>query len=352
MKYNESLAKLIIEQLEAGNPVVLISIVSLQGSSPRHFGTKMLVTADGKSYGTIGGSLMEATAIAESKSVIRQKHSRLMNFDLDGANAYAANMICGGKTVLLLDYLAPDTANREFCRQWYDALVSGGNFYFLTHIKEGEIDIDVLGHSLVLTDDSITGNCPMTEADAVNLKANLKNMSATTVFTAGNGSIIVDPMRKLKTVYCFGGGHVAMPTVRITAMAGFRVVVLDDRDEFANAERFPDADEIRIIKDYNRALEGMEIDEDSYIVILTRGHQYDREVLEQSLRTDAGYIGMISSRRKRDTIYKALMAEGVSRERLEYVHSPIGLDIGAETPEEIAISIVSELISVRQKQQG
>ena len=107
---------------------------------------------------------------------------------------------------------------------------------------------------------------------------------------------------------------------------------------------------IMIIEDFNRALEGLEIDADSFIVIFTPDHQYDRVILEQSLKTDAGYIGMISSRRKREAIYQALMAKGVKKEELDRVHSPIGLAIGGETPEEIVVSIVAELISVRASQ--
>jgi xanthine dehydrogenase accessory factor len=135
----------------------------------------------------------------------------------------------------------------------------------------------------------------------------------------------------------------------MAALAGFRVVVIDDRAEFANAERFPDADEVCIIADFSRALDGLAIDADSYIVIVTRGHAFDRVVLEAALKTDAGYIGMISSRRKRDAIYAALTAEGISIEALARIHSPIGLPIGGETPEEIAVSIVAELISERYK---
>jgi xanthine dehydrogenase accessory factor len=160
---------------------------------------------------------------------------------------------------------------------------------------------------------------------------------------------MVDRIRKLKTLYCFGGGHVAVPTAHLAVLAGFRVVVIDDRPEFANAERFPEAHNVFVIKDFNNAFEGLEIDEDSFIVIVTRGHQYDRAVLEQALQTSADYIGMISSRRKRDAIYEYLMSQGVKKERLEQVHSPIGIDIGGETPEEIAVSIVAELIKVRSE---
>ena len=140
-----------------------------------------------------------------------------------------------------------------------------------------------------------------------------------------------------------------MPTAHLAALVGFRVVVIDDRLEYANKERFPEAEKTLVIKNFTRAFDGLEIDADSYIVIVTRGHQYDRAVLEQSLRTSAGYIGMISSRRKREAIYEYLTAQGFTKERLAQVHSPIGIDIGGETPEEIAVSIVAELIKVRSQ---
>jgi xanthine dehydrogenase accessory factor len=176
-------------------------------------------------------------------------------------------------------------------------------------------------------------------------------VSNTAVISIKDVKVVIDSIRKLKTLFLFGAGHVALPTAHIGALAGFRVVVVDDRAEFANAERFPEASDIVVIRDFNRAIEGLEINSDSFIVILTRGHQFDRVVLEQVLNTSAGYIGMISSRRKKDAIYEALTAKGVSGEQLGRVHAPIGVPIGSETPEEIAISIVAELISVRNKKE-
>jgi xanthine dehydrogenase accessory factor len=134
----------------------------------------------------------------------------------------------------------------------------------------------------------------------------------------------------LKTVFLFGAGHVAVPTAHIAALVGFGVIVIDDRPEFANAERFPSASQIAVIDDFNQALKGLDIDPDSFIVIITRGHQFDREVLEQSLKTSAGYIGMISSRKKKEAIFQALMTRGFKKERLEEVHSPIGISIGVK----------------------
>jgi xanthine dehydrogenase accessory factor len=124
---------------------------------------------------------------------------------------------------------------------------------------------------------------------------------------------------------------------------------MDDRIEFANLERFPEASEIMVIEDYDTAMAGLDIDNDSFIVILTREHKYDRTILEQALKTGAGYIGMIGSVKKRDKIYDALVDKGLDRKELERVHCPIGLPIAAETPAEIAVSILAELISERNR---
>jgi xanthine dehydrogenase accessory factor len=149
------------------------------------------------------------------------------------------------------------------------------------------------------------------------------------------------------TVYIFGAGHVARQLARLTKMADFYTVVLDDREEFANRRRFTNSDEIVVLESFEAAFEDRAFDSHSYIVIVTRGHSHDKTVLAQALQTTAGYIGMIGSRRKRDIIYQKLLAEKFSQADIDRVHCPIGLDIGAETPEEIAVSIVAELILKR-----
>jgi len=349
MNENEYLAKTVNEQLEAGRPLVLISIMSLQGSTPRHSGTKMVVGADGKCYGTIGGSLIEATAIRESRDVLSSAKSKILSYKLSGKDAAAPGMICGGKAELLLDYLSESAENREFSARWREAVSLGNDFYVLTHLKGADSALKILGHAILHRDGHVFG-ASLTASDIEKLKPELHTVSTTATLPLGDTRVMVDRIRKLKTVYCFGAGHVAVPTAHLAALAGFRVVVIDDRPEFASMERFPEAANIHVIQDFKYALAGTEIDADSFIVIVTRGHQYDRTVLEQALKTSAGYIGMISSRRKKEAIFQALIAQGVKKEQLEKVHSPIGIDIGGETPEEIAISIVAELISVRSKQ--
>ena len=349
MNEKEYLAKTVAEQLEAGLPVVLISIVSLQGSTPRHSGTKMAVAADGKPYGTIGGSLIEAAAIREAKNVLSSGKSTTISFELTGKDATAPGMICGGKAEILLDYIVAVEENLAFFHRWYDLVRLGQDFYLITHLKGKGNSVQVLHHAILHSDGSVIGNTPFSEIEIESLRPELHNISSTHIVNLKDCWVVVDCIRKLKTLYCFGAGHVAVPTAHLASIVGFRVVVIDDRPDFANAERFPEA-HIIVVADFNHAFKGLEIDSDSYIVIVTRGHQSDRTVLEKSLKTSAGYIGMISSKRKRAAIYAALLAQGIAQEKLEKVHSPIGIDIGGETPEEIAVSIVAELIKARSEQ--
>lgn len=138
----------------------------------------------------------------------------------------------------------------------------------------------------------------------------------------------------------------------LTTRVGFRTIVFDDREEFANRHRFSFAHDVCVCPDYQQLFSDCDVNDDSYVVIVTRGHQHDKTVLVQALRTEAGYIGMIGSRTKRDTLFNELLTEGISRDDLKRVFSPIGLPIGAETPEEIAISIVSELVKERAAKTG
>lgn len=352
MNDNLYLTKTICEKLADNNYLILATIISLQGSSPRHGGTKMVVDQHSKSYGTIGGSLLEATVIKEAGDALSKRKSRLLSYDLTGENAYSKDMICGGSTRILLDFISATKENLDFFKAMHDAIAQGRNIFFLTMFKGQDQDVEVLGHTLYTLDGNTVGNYPWKEADLDMLKSEAKGLTATTILASGDGSLIIDPIRKVETLFCFGAGHVALSTAHIAALAGFRVVVIDDRAEYANRERFPDADEIHVIKDFNNAMDGLSIDADSYIVIFTHGHAYDRVVLQQALQTNACYVGMISSKRKREMIYMALMEQGVSKDALTFVHSPIGLNIGGETPAEIAVSIVGELISERYKKKS
>ena len=157
----------------------------------------------------------------------------------------------------------------------------------------------------------------------------------------------VEEFKLADTAYIFGGGHVAYALEPVLRHVDFQTVIVDDREEYANAERYPHAARTIAVEDFDHAFDQIETDEDSYLIIVTRGHRGDLKVLRQAIRRPFAYLGMIGSRRKNKQLYDQLIQEGVDPEKLEQVHAPIGLKIGSETPEEIAVSIVAEIIQVR-----
>ena len=166
----------------------------------------------------------------------------------------------------------------------------------------------------------------------------------------GTLEVFVEPILPQPTLYIFGGGHVSMALANAAHAAGFAIGVVDDREAFANKQRFPMASEV--YTSFQEAFEKLKPNASTYLVIVTRGHKDDMHVLAWAVRTQARYVGMIGSKRKVLSVYKALEKEGYRAEEFERVHAPIGLEIGALTPEEIAISITAELIAIRRGAQG
>jgi xanthine dehydrogenase accessory factor len=163
----------------------------------------------------------------------------------------------------------------------------------------------------------------------------------------GTLEVYIEPVLPASTLYIFGAGHVALNLYKVARMAGFDIIVVDDREAYANRQRFPEAKDV-YAEDFDRVLNQLSPNETSYLVITTRGHRDDMRVLRWAVETPARYIGMIGSQRKVIAIYKELEREGIAREKLERVYAPMGVDIGAITPEEIAVSVAAELIAVRR----
>lgn len=169
---------------------------------------------------------------------------------------------------------------------------------------------------------------------------------------AKNPGDIVKEFRLSGKAYIFGGGHVAYALEPVLRHVDFRTVVIDDREEYANADRYPHAEKTIVVDSFDNAFDEIEPDEDSYIIIVTRGHRGDLQVLRQALKKPHVYLGMIGSRRKNRLLYDELLKEGFEEKDFEEIYSPIGLSIGSETPEEIAVSIVAEIIQVRAGRNG
>lgn len=328
--------------LSEGTPVAAATIVTHEGSTPRSAGSKMIMRGDGTMYGTVGGGLVEAQVLKAAARVLDDGVRGIMDFDLTGELAAGADMICGGKLRVFLERIEQGLEGELYSE-------------LLRCLKRGErclLAVPVQGGSRTLVPQrgsSLGAELPSSLLESIKIAG--KDVHAPVVFTSFNDRWFLEPWAGPSPLYIAGAGHVSRPTAQIAALAGFHVTVMDDRPEFANAERFPHAHEIRT-QDLHSCLEGLPIGPGASVVIVTRGHVHDADVLAQALRTQAGYIGMIGSRRKRDSIYQLLRGQGFGDADFARVHCPVGLDIGAETPEEIAVSIVAELIQNRASREG
>jgi len=254
---NREVFAAVSEALERGESVALVTVVSTIGSTPQRVGAKMLVFADGRIVGTIGGGCYENDAFWKAREAIASRMPQVVHYELSDDFAQETGLICGGQM-----------------------------------------------------------------------------------------DVYIEPIEPSPELYIVGAGHVGFHLARLAQEVSFRVHVIDDREKFANADRFPDAAEI-VVDDVPGWIARTALPPHAYVVIVTRGHTNDLEALRALAPRDLRYLGLIGSRAKIARIYEALLEDGMSSEVLERVHAPIGLDIGAVTPQEIAVSILAELIGVK-----
>jgi xanthine dehydrogenase accessory factor len=332
--------------LENGEGFAWLTIIDNLGSSPRHIGSSMLVRADGSIAGTIGGGALEGAAIRAAAQAIEARESHLMNYNLTNNDSAKLGMICGGTGVVLIDYIEPSSkAVKAYYTALLDLVESGRKGWAVIALPEKPAPGWTARNCLVSADGAVAGN-PICSID--DLQELVKKGGTHDRIIEGRSTrTFVQPIGLQGAAYVFGAGHCGEKLVPVLSTVGFYTVVVDDRAEFANATRFPSADRIVVPDSFEGIVGQLPVDEDSYVVIITRGHIHDRTVLQQALETDAAYVGMIGSRKKVAETFRALTDEGVTPEDIARVHAPIGLSIGAETPEEIAISIAAELIQIR-----
>lgn len=273
-----ALLKLGMEKIKVGEPVMLLEIVSTEGSAPRKTGTLMMLDQNGAEYGTIGGGYAEFLATKEGRELLKTHSNDCRRFELRKGAADSIG-VCGGNVGVSFTYLGADGAEQEKSSAYLRGLLE----------KQEQ----------------------------------------------GRG-----------VLYIFGGGHVALAVSEAAVLAGFPYVLYDDREVLANRERFPRAEQV-ICAPYDEAMQHVKIGKTDYVLITTEGHQHDYEMQKQVLETEACYIGVIGSRTKIAVNNDRLRKDGYSEEALARFYAPVGLPIGAETPGEIGISIVAELILKR-----
>ena len=379
--HSDDLYRLLRKILDREETFALATVISRSGSGPREAGASMLIDATGKTRGTVGGGGLEAQVIDLGCEAIREARSFCREFVLTSQQAADSGMICGGRMEVLVQYIgASDAIGREVLGAVVLPQAAGRSCMLIRSMRADSAADEasqgdggpipqgqgicsrkhdapqdatpvLAGMGLLMGDRFTPGTLDLSGIDRELLKED--RLQAETILVSGGGvRYVIQPVGAAITVVIAGAGHLSRALSPLCRYAGFNTVILDDRAEFADRKHFPEADAVILLPSFEQCFRDMEIGADRYVVIVTRGHEHDRTVLAQALRTDAGYIGMIGSRRKRDAVYRSLYQEGFTAGDTARVRCPIGLAIGAQTPAEIAFSIAAELILVRSQKRN
>lgn len=318
------LLQVLQQRLQSGQDCLLATIIASSGSTPRSTGAYMLVGREGRLYGTIGGGNLEYQAILQGQRQILEKRNFLFEYVLTAEKVAQLGMICGGRCTVLFCYLAAgDDEVRQSVQQALSAAAGKRPYWLLLPVEGGLLHtvdkVDIKGRSGRITLDG-------------------KNYYAEQFAYDGK-------------VYIFGGGHLAQEVVPLLAHLDFNCIVIDDRQEFADPALFPGAEQVLQL-DFKKLHDKLHVQAADYAAVMTRGHLYDADVERFLLQTEAGYIGIVGSRKKARLTRETLLQEGYTPAQLNRVITPIGLDIGSETPVEIAVSIAAQLIQVRSQKYG
>jgi len=336
----KELFDVLIAAMERGERAVLCTILASSGSTPRGAGARMVVLENGTALGTVGGGAVEQEAIRQAAEVLRSGCETLQAYCLAPNQVADLGMVCGGNVTVYFQLFTPqEKERRDLLCALSCAMGERENAWLIMELRDGL----VVQTGLYRAGEGLRFAC-------WDEKTILPLLRSRAVLQRGDRTLYAEPIRRAGTVYVFGAGHVSRALVPVLKSVDFHVTVYDPRPELASREHFPAADEI-ILGDFAHVGERLNITKDDYVVIMTPGHQADREVLVQALRTQATYVGCIGSRRKIETTKAYLTAQGLPAEAWDRVHAPIGLPIGGETPAEIAVSVAAEMIAHRARQQ-
>ena len=323
--------KTMAERLSAGEDLVLVTVVASSGATPRGAGARMLVGRGGRICGTIGGGAVEYRSEHTAAEVLKEKKSGSHDFSLTKNDVQDLGMICGGDVKVYFRYIpAGDGETLALAAEAERRFEGGQDMWLLNEISDsGRMCIYSAGGG------SFPYEPPLWTKDLMSRKPQSGEREGREFYA--------EQINSSGRVYVFGCGHVAQELVPVLAHVGFRCVAMDDRPEFASRELFPSAEEVLLI-DFQRVADYVDIGPEDYVCIMTRGHAFDAVVQAQALRTPACYIGVIGSRHKAAGVRAALKEQGFTDGQLDRIVTPIGLEIKAETPAEIAISIAGQMI--------
>jgi len=341
-KSNRGIYHEIARLQQIGRRAALATPVRLSGSVPCANQSRLLIGEDGSLLGTIGGGLLEARVLHDAPEVIAADEPLLLDFDLTQDEASVAEMICGGSCTVLIEPIQPGRATEVYAAA-AQSEADGRRVVLITVLG------DHCFHKLALLADGVlVGSTGDADVDAVARElADRYGAGEEPHLVEEPFRVCIQPLCSPPSLYIFGAGHIAVPVAHLAELVGFRTTIIDDRGEFADVRRFPEADQV-LTATLDEAFDELPIGEGAYVVSITRGHELDEEVLAHALRTPARYVGMIGSKRKVAAIRQRLRDRGFGETDIARLHAPIGIDISAETVEEIALSIVAELVAVRR----
>ena len=297
------------EWTKAGEEIALATVVETWGSSPRPLGSKMVVTRSGKMAGSVSNGCIEGAVFEEAQKVLKAGKAKVAAFGVADDVAFEVGLACGGHIEVFVQPLGP--------------------------VHERLIEMLQRNVPATLRTNLVTGEAELVEG-----------APSGSELARRDGDVFVEPFRRPAHLIIIGAIHIAIPLHRLAKLMGYRVTLVDARAKFATRERFPEADEL-IVAWPDEAMARLEIDNSSYVVILTHDPKFDLPALRSVLGKQAGYIGAIGSRKTNQNRFDALRAEGFTEDQIARVHGPIGLDLGGRGAEETALGILAEITATR-----
>lgn len=344
-----------VKLISQNHPFALATVVRCKGSTPQKPGAKMLIRADGSCIGTLGGGCVEGDIWAIAMEMLRKKEPpQFRRYTLNEELAAENGLVCGGTMYFWIEPVYAGDAILSFIIPIHEAIAGGKPLALATVVKAGTGGEPPAGSKLLVYEDGETfaslGNREI-EAEVLKTGRRLAALGENEYLQIAGAEIFVEGFTTPPTLIIMGGGHVGKAVSSLAATLGYRIIIIDDREDFANPVRFPEAFRT-IAADYEEGLGQVSVNLNTFIVIATRGHRHDDVALQAALRTPARYLGLLGSKRKSLLIYKNLYEKGIPLHRIQEIHAPVGLDIGALTPEEIAVSIMGEIIALRRGGEG
>lgn len=326
--------------LAAGRATAIATVIKTWGSSPRPAGAKMAINDHGEFVGSVSGGCVETAVIEAAREVIQTGKPRLLQFGVSNEQAWEVGLSCGGKIEVFV--------TKEFCNHYLNQLERNEPFVVAAIVRGDEA---LLGRRLLLRQDGTVLGDIADEAIIAAVREQAQSLfskASSTSLPVGECELFVESCFPPPKLIIIGAVHVAVPLVAMARALDFTIILIDPRGAFATAERFAHIDQL-ISKWPDEALVELGIDASTCIVILTHDPKIDDPAIKLALQHAPAFLGVLGSRRTHEKRLQRLRADGLSEEQLAQIHAPIGLDIGARSPAEIAVSILAEIVACRRK---